>query len=223
MLGLFRTKRNAVTQDLNCRKNETFGKHASIDQDALVRSAATICQFFASINDQLVRQNKLLIKDLKLRQQDKSEIKACFDITSDCQEQTAELANQALERHALYPAIMTVEQLADLLKQIAHDAQLLDGDQETAASITQPFMDSIHSAAKIAQSKIEQLEIVMICPTDLDELDSSLHEIVKAVATDDPDKNRKICQTVTPGISYRGKTLRTAKVAVYRFEAKKGE
>lgn len=224
MINLFKTNRNKATErsldDNGTDNKDRFIKQAKIDQQTVLKSAATICKFFGSINEQLVRQNKLLVKDLKARRQDQADLKACFKTTADCQKQTAELANQSLERHALHPAILTIDLLAGLIRQMAQDAGALMKDHQLTDSVT-PLTHSIVDAARIAKSKLSQLEIQMIEPGELDDLDSNLHEIANAVATDDPDKNRKVSQTLTAGLSYRGKTLRMAKVQVYRFEAKK--
>lgn len=213
MIKLFKTNKNTAG-------DSELRKQVKVDQDAVLKSAKTICQFFGSINEQLLRQNKLLIKDLQARRADKVELKACFDTAADCQKQTSELANQTLERHALHPAILTVDMLAGLMQQMAKAAKNLMSASQLSESATS-LANSVIDAARIAESKVAQLEIKAICPKELDQLDSNLHEIVKAVETDEQDKNRKVSQTVTNGLSYHGKTLRMAKIAVYRFDAKK--
>ena len=213
MIRLFKTNKNTAG-------DSELGKQLKIDQDAVLKAATTICRFFSSINDLLQQQNKLLIKDIKERRQEKSELKACFNTAANCQKQTADLANQTLQRHALHPAILTVDMLAGLMQQMAKDAEVLIKDHQLSESSIS-FARSVTDAARIAESKVAQLEIQTICPKEIDDLNSNLHEIVKAVSTDDPDKNRKVAETITAGISYRGKTLRMAKVAVYRFDAQK--
>jgi hypothetical protein len=213
MIKLFKTNKKTGG-------DSELGKQVKVDQDAVLKSAKTICQFFGSINEQLLRQNKLLIKDLQARRADKVELKACFNTAAECQKQTADLANHTLRRHALYPAILTVDMLAELIGQMAKDATVLMENHPLNKSTTS-LAGSVIDLARIAESKVSQLEMKIVHPKELDEIDSSLHEIAKAVETDQPDKNRKICETIRPGLSYHGETLRMAKIAVYRFVTKK--
>jgi len=226
MFRLFKTKQpDKIDADQHC----TEGVHANapdatlndggIDQSSIIKAVDVICKFFASMHTQLSRQNRLLSKVLKARDEDLAALENCFCTVADCQKQTAELANQFIERHALHPAILTVDLLANLISQIARQADALINNQDISPSLA-TLMPLISDAAKIADSKKAQLEIQAVSPVDGDDLDSSLHEIVQAIATDDESKNKKTHDTITAGVVYRGKILRPAKISVYRFSGK---
>jgi len=136
-------------------------------------------------------------------------------IVAECQKQTAALAGNELERHALNPAIETVFILTIALQDLGAQSAALNKSQ------TCPFVSSIlHSiaeAVKLANDKCEYLDIVKIEPKELDDLDPQQHEIIKTVRTRERDKHRKIQASLIPGLLYRGKVLRQARVCIYRY------
>lgn len=223
MFRLFKAKQfDKVDADRHCTEGDYVNTPDAILNDGGIRQSSVaevtnvIYKFFASMHTQLSRQNRLLSKVLKARDEDLAALKNCFYTVADCQKQTAELANQFIERHALHPAILTVDLLANLISQIAHQADALINNQDISPSLT-TLMPLILDAAKIADSKKAQLEIQVVSPVDGDDLDSSLHEIVQVIATDDESKNKKVHSTIVAGAAYRGKILRPARISVYRF------
>jgi hypothetical protein len=226
MFRLFKAKQSDnIDADRHCTEGDYANAPDAILNDGGIRQSSVaevtnvIYKFFASMHTQLSRQNRLLSKTLKTSEIHFAELKNYFNIAATCQKQTAELANQSIERHALHPAILTVDLLADLISQIARQADTLINNQDISPSLA-PLMPLISDAAKIADSKKAQLEIQTVSPVDGDNLDSSLHEIVKAITTDDEGKNKKVHDTIAAGIVYRGKILRPAKISVYRFSGK---
>jgi len=168
------------------------------------------------MHERLAQLEMQLSRVSESRQDDLATIETCVKTTANCQKQAAELANQYIERHALHPSIITVDMLADMILHMSRQAETLVQNQDLNPSLN-PLLRSIVDAAKIAESKRQQLDIISIRPEESDELDRDRHEIVTAATTNDNDKHRKIHKTVTAGLIYRGKILRRARVSVYRF------
>jgi len=101
-------------------------------------------------------------------------------------------------------------------------ADALKNSQELDPQIVS-LIESISSTAEIAESKKASLDIQSIQPAEMEELDKDMHNIVDTVNTDDESKHKKIHQTFSPALIYRGKVLREAKVSVYRFSEKVAE
>jgi hypothetical protein len=144
-----------------------------------------------------------------------SRLESFVQIVAACQKQTAEFANHVLERHALHPAVETVDVLATLIGQLNEQANALV-EAGTHCPMFEPLLDAIAEAAKMAQAKREYLDMQSLCPAPLDELNVDNHEIRQAVCTDDPDKHKRVERTLVPGLIYRGTVLRRAKVSVHR-------
>lgn len=121
-----------------------------------------------------------------------------------------------MEHYALHPAIETIAVLTDLIEDLFQQVAALVENQEPCL-LLQPVIDSIANAARIAQAKLEYLDIEKIEPEQFDELDSDKHDVKQAVPIDDSSKHKKIERTLVPGLIYRGKVLRQAKVSVYRY------
>jgi len=142
-----------------------------------------------------------------------------LQIVAACQKEAAEFANHVLERHALHPAVETVDSLTTLIGQLCEQAiSLADGQMH--CPVFQDLLDTIAEADKIAQAKREYLDIESICPDPLEEFDSESCEVRQAVPTDDPDMHKRVERTLVPGLRYRGTVLRRARVSVYRHVQK---
>jgi len=137
-------------------------------------------------------------------------------IVADCQKQTAELANNALERHALNPAIETVFVLTGLFHEI-HQQTVTLRENQSCCPMFRPILDSIAEAVNLAEAKCQSLDIEKIAPADSEDFDPQRHEIGQTAISKDSDMHRKIERTLVPGLIYRGKVLRQAKVSVYRY------
>ena len=147
-------------------------------------------------------------------------LESYLQVVTACQKQTAEFANHVSERHALHPAVETVDFLATLIGQLNEQAApLVEG--QMCCPVFQSLLDSIAEAAKMALAKREYLDIESMCPEPLDEFDSEGSEIRQAVCTDDPDKHRRVERTLIAGLIYRGTVLRRAKVSIYRHTEQK--
>ena len=198
------------------------GKEVTIDKETVLDAVWEICRFFTAMNTRLARQDRNVSKALKAGADYATTLERCFDTVGDCQRQTADLANQAIERHALHPSILAVDLLVDTLCQLAQQAEALGNSQPRDPQVMS-LLASILSAAEIAESKKASLDIQSIQPAEMDKPDKDMHKIVSAVDTDDQSKHKKIHQTLSVGLIYRGKVLREAKVSVYRFSEKIAE
>jgi molecular chaperone GrpE (heat shock protein) len=188
--------------------------------DAVPDAVAEIGRFFISMDRRLARLEMNLSEVLEARKEDLATIEACVRATADCQKYTAELANQNLERHALYPSIEAVASLTNIDIELSQQAKALMKNPQLDPSLTQ-LLRSIVEAAKIAKSKREQLGLESIRPEQLDAIDREKHEIVTAVTTNDKERHKKIHGTLTAGLIYRNKILRQARVSVYCFSNEK--
>lgn len=139
-----------------------------------------------------------------------------LEMVAECQKETAKFANNQFERHALHPAIEAVEVLARQIQDLLLQTDSLSGN-EFCCSFVRPIVDSIKQAAQIADGKCKSLDMEMIRPVEFDELDPDKHEVRQAVPTDDRDQHKKVQTTLIPGLLYRGKVLRQARVSVYRY------
>lgn len=146
-------------------------------------------------------------------------LEACLRIVAECQKEQARYANSVFERHALHPAIATVDLLTSLIQQLCKQATSVVGNQ-THCPLFNPLLESIAAAAKVAQAKREYLDMEAICPHQLDDFDPNKHDVRQAVQTDDADKHKKIERTLISGLIYRGTVLRQAQVSIYRHAEK---
>ena len=139
-----------------------------------------------------------------------------LEIVAKCQKQTADSANDAIERHALNPAIETVFVLTDLIHQLVEKAE--DLAEQNTCHLFDSIINSISETVKIADDKCGYLGIEKISPDELDDFNAKEHEIKQPISTDDNSKHKKIHQTLIPGLMYRGKVLKFAQVSVYCFK-----
>lgn len=206
----------------NTNHQDVSGKEVTVNKETVMEAAGAIYRFFTAMNTRLIRLDKKVSKALKARDDYSATLEKCFDTVAECQKQTAEFANDALERHALNPSILAVDLLSSTICQLAQQADALSNSQELDPQIMS-LLESILSAAEIAESKKASLDIQSIQPAEMDELNKDMHTIVDPVDTDDESKHKKIHQTLSTGLIYRGEVLREAKVSVYRFSNKIAE
>ena len=139
-----------------------------------------------------------------------------FKIAGDCQKQTAAFANNQLEKHALHPAIETVDALTRLIQQIYEQMTNLSAPQ-TQCPLFSTLISSVTQASQIAKEKCQSLDIGPIEPKPCDDFEPDKHEIKNVVNTNDREMHKKINDLLTPGLIYRGTVLRQAKVSVFRY------
>jgi len=206
-------KKQVLTQE--CQEQLLVEQEAVSHQEAM-NVATTICRLLLGFKKHLARLDQEIAEAITEKQQHAKTLESCLDTVADCQRKTSDLINQKIERHALYPAVKSVNALASLIVELAAEAdRLIQLDPENPALSTLHRL--LNDAAQLAHDKQTSLDSVAICPTEGDALDSKQHEIVKAVATDDPERHGRIQSTVTTGLVYRDEVLRSAKVCVYRF------
>lgn len=206
----------------NTNHQDVSGKEVTVNKETVMEAAGAIYRFFTAMNTRLTLLDKKVSKALKARDDYSATLEKCFDTVAECQKQTAEFANDALERHALNPSILAVDLLSSTICQLAQQADALNNTQQLDPQIMS-LVESVLSAVEIVESKKASLDIQSIQPAEMDELDKDMHTIVDAVDTDDESKHKKIHQTLSTGLIYRGKILREAKVSVYRFSDKIAE
>lgn len=207
-------KRNTESEDIDLGFFSTEGKLP--DRKSFLRKAAQLYQFLIGMNVQLARHEKELSQTLRDKQKDIADLQTYFEIVADCQKKTAELVNQTLERHALHPAILAVDMFAKIINSLSSQAEGLTQPGIDSPQVAE-FIEVARDACRVAALKKEQLGIQEIRPKEFDPLDKDHHQIVKVIATDDITHHKKIHETVVAGTAYQGKTLRPAKVSVYRF------
>lgn len=186
------------------------------DRKIVLRKVNQLYQFLADMHTRLTQQNKCLSETVSAKEKDIADMQRYFEITSECQKKTAELVNQNLERHLLYPAVLAVDTLAETIHIIAQQTESLALPEQDNAPMA-ALIEAIRHAVRLVELKKEQLGMKEIRPNELEELDKGRHQIVKAVLTDEPDRHKRICQTIASGMVYHDKILRQAKVTVYRF------
>jgi len=163
--------------------------------------------------DQLVDQLRQINESQRERT---GELENYLKIVAECQRQTATLANRELERHLLHPAIEAASTLKGLIDDLLEQAAGLP-ENEAFCPFVKPIVDSIKQAASVAEAETKSLGIETIAPRHLNDLDAHRHDVKQTVAADDNTSHGKIERTLVPGLAYRGKVLRQAKVSVYRY------
>ncbi len=146
-------------------------------------------------------------------------LESYLQVVTACQKQTAEFANHVLERHALYPAVETVDFLTGLIGQLNEQAASLVADH-ACCRVFRSLLEAIAEATRMAQTKREYLDMETICPGPLEDLDPEKDEVRQVVPTEDAGKHKRVERTVIPGLIYRGTVLRRAKVSIYRHVEK---
>jgi len=174
-----------------------------------------IKEYCHSHSNQLQQIKESLLKVLECCHNQNNQVDY-LRIVADCQKQMAEFANNALERHALNPAIETVFILTNLIQELRKQSVALM-DKQASCPLFTSILNSIEQAANLANAKCQSLEIEKIAPAELEDFDAQRHEIVQTAITKDSSIHKKIEQTLVPGLIYRGKVLRQAKVSIYRY------
>ena len=137
-------------------------------------------------------------------------------IIANCQRDTAKVLNQELERHVLKPAVEAIVTLADelfhldeLVKHLCQGA--------VASDELEKLEQDVQISNQIARDKMTCLDIERITPSKGDSFEPQTHIISAHAETSDKALHGKIKQTITPGIVYRSKVLRQARVSVFRY------
>jgi molecular chaperone GrpE (heat shock protein) len=176
-------------------------------------NAHKIC---ALIKDKFEQFNNRFLHLLQEQQKESDNLERYWQIVADCQKQTAAFANNQFEKNALHPAIETVDSLTLLIEQI-HDQTTNLSEAQIQCPLFKAILNSVAQAAQVAQAKRQYLDIEHIKSEELDDFDPNKHEIMQAVETNENSKHKKIKETLVPGLIYRGKVLRQAKVSIYRY------
>ena len=138
-------------------------------------------------------------------------------ILAACQRDTAAVLNHEIDRHALHPAVETVVALAEELSHLKDCAsQLPEGG--AGAEEMDRLRTEIDISCTVAREKLAHLDVQMITQAEGEQLDAKVHLACGYAATMDGDLQGKISKLVTPGIAYRGKVLRQARVTVFRVK-----
>ena len=186
------------------------------DQSFISTSLDNVHKICALIKDKLEQFNDRFLHLLQEQQKQSDNLERYWQIVADCQKQTAAFANNQFEKNALHPAIETVDSLTLLIEQI-HDQTTKLSEAQIQCPLFKAILSSIAQAAQVAHAKRQYLDIESIEPDELDDFDPNKHEIMQAVVTNDNRKHKKIKEKLVPGLIYRGKVLRQAKVSVYRY------
>jgi len=138
-------------------------------------------------------------------------------ILAACQRDTANVLSHRLERQDLYPAVEAVVALAaelhhlqDYAKQFLNASGGGDG--------TDVLRQEIDIGCTVAVERLAHIDVRMLAPCAGEELDPREHASCGYVETMDEGLCGKISKLVTPGIAYRGKVLRQARVTVFRMK-----
>ena len=198
-----------VTGDMGRIPDDIF-----INESIISAELDEIRKLGESNNSELAHLNEYLSK-LPILQDMISKLEEYLKLVATCQKETAGLANNQLERYLLYPAIEAVAELAEQIQQLLEQITSLP-ETERFCPFVRPIINQVRQAAQIADNERNRLDINTIEPKELDDLDVDKHDVKQAVPTSDSTKHRKIERTLVPGLIYRGKVLRQAKVSVYR-------
>ena len=176
------------------------------------------CTFFESVKNRFEQLEGSVLASVDKQKQRTDSLERYFQIVADCQKQTAAFANNQFEKHALHPAIETVDLLSRLIQELyeqSNDLTLTDSQPQCPVFST--LIHSITQVSQIAKQKCLSLDMELIEPNRFDNFDPGKHNIEEALNTNDSQMHKKIFEMLNPGLLYRGTVLRQAKVSVYRF------
>jgi molecular chaperone GrpE (heat shock protein) len=143
-------------------------------------------------------------------------------ILAACQRDTAIVLNHELDRHALHPAVEAVVALAEELSHLNDCASQLPN-----VSVDGDGVDRLRAemdiSCSVAREKLANLDVQRITPAEGEQLDPKVHTVCGYVEMVDKNLHGRISKVVTPGIAYRGKVLRPARVLVFRMRTSDGQ
>ena len=136
-----------------------------------------------------------------------------------CQQETSQILNNELERHALNPAI---EALVEVEREVVRlHRKVLDIKKESGICPTwREYAKELEITVSIVQDKLDCLDIQIINPQQGEVFDPDKHELCDRQKTQDVELTGKIHSVSTTGIWYRSKLLKRARVVVYYGENK---
>jgi len=169
----------------------------------------------AAIEEKLAHIEKQLEKTAAENSGYIEQLQSCLEVTARCQQSTSQIVNDNMQRHALEPAVKALAAVVCSVSEIAsHEVFDNKGYCRPLDSLSQ----SVAGAQQMAAEKLDSLDIEIIRPSYLDDFDPQLHQINTTVAAADKDAHARISRTLVPGLIYRGKILKTAKVSVFRYQ-----
>lgn len=174
----------------------------------MLKHSTHIAGFFKAVAKRLIARLDKLEKTVDRLDQGFFE---CVNTAKSCQEQTAKFLNNELERHALNPAIKVVVVLADELYRLKDAFNQLQSDYKFNT-----LSQYLEMSRQLADDQLSYLDITRINPSAGQDYDHNAHEICSYTNSPDRGMHGKISSVITPGIIYRGKVLRPARVSVFR-------
>jgi len=136
-------------------------------------------------------------------------------VLAACQRDTAKALDRALERHALHPAIEAAAALAEELSRLQDSASQRDEGGAGGDEVDE-LGAQIEISCTVARERLANLDVQRIAPAERAKLDAQMHMVCGYVETADENLHGRISRLLTPGIAYRGKVLRQARVTVFR-------
>lgn len=140
-----------------------------------------------------------------------------IEIVARCQQETAEVRNRDLERHALRPAVRAVGALVEELVGLARRARAAS-QQVQNCPVSAPLVEAVLTAEQVALDQLAALGAERIVPASGDTADPELHDIKGAETTCDPEKHGAVARLVVAGLTYRDEILARAQVMVFRCQ-----
>lgn len=133
-------------------------------------------------------------------------------VMHNIQHEFAKNANNALERHALIPAVIAIVSLVDEIKRIAIVAE--NCDQMSFDRLCNECRISM----KLALEKLDHLDIHIIKPKTNEKFKPVYHRLQNTVTTKVSEDSGKVHSCLSDGILYRQKIIRPAKVLVWKYD-----
>jgi molecular chaperone GrpE (heat shock protein) len=139
-----------------------------------------------------------------------------------CQRDTARVLNHEIDRHALHPAIETVVAMAEVLSHLK-DCVSRRRNGGAGGGGTKKLRAEIDLSCTVAREKLAHLDVQIITAVKGQALDAKVHSACGSTVTTNRKLHGKISKLVTPGITYRGKVLRQARVTVFCTKTSKNQ
>lgn len=176
-----------------------------------------IARRFTSLKIGIARINRNLRRVDQTIERNNKGLCQCFYAVKSCQEQTAKVLNNEMDRHALNPAVESVVSLADellRLEQLGRELSIQAGSDPQIKRL----LEELTISSQIAHNKLAYLDIVKITAMKGEVFNAQIHTIAACQITDDSVLHGKISEMIMAGIVYRGKILKHARVAIFKYE-----
>ena len=160
---------NVNEHNVNNEESDSPKNIKPVDKNDWLRVPFALIDFekanilFESIKNKFEQFENRIFSSVDDQKQRAETLEKYFQIVADCQKQNAKLANNQFEKHALHPAIETVDALTQMIQQIYLQTTNLS-ESQAQCPLFRDLILAINQVWQIAQQKRQALDIESIDP-----------------------------------------------------------